>query len=68
MFLGGSAVKNLRAIQQTWEMWIQSLGQEKPLEKGMATCSSVLGEEWTQKPRDVAEFYTTENAQGLYNM
>ena len=49
-------------------MWIQSLGQEKPLEKGMATHSSVLGEEWTQKPRDVAEFYTTEDAQGLYNM
>ena len=27
---GGSAIKNLRAIQ---EMWVQSLGQEDPLEK-----------------------------------
>ena len=59
---------SLVALPAKQEMWIQSLGQEKPLEKGMATHSSVLGEEWTQKPRDVAEFYTTEDAQGLYNM
>ena len=25
-----------------WETWIQSLGQEDPLEKGMATHSSIL--------------------------
>ena len=24
------------------EMWVQSLGQEDPLEKEMATCSSIL--------------------------
>ena len=32
-------VKNLPA---TWETWVQSLGQEDPLEKKMATHSSTL--------------------------
>ena len=32
-------VKNLPATQETW---IQSLGWEDPLEKGMATHSSIL--------------------------
>ena len=32
-------VKNLPAM---WETWVQSLGQEDPLEKGMATHSSIL--------------------------
>ena len=33
-------VKNLPAMQETW---VQSLGWEDPLEKGMATRSSILG-------------------------
>ena len=32
-------VKNLLAM---WETWVQSLGWEDPLEKGMATHSSIL--------------------------
>ena len=34
------------------EMWVQSLGQEDPLEKEMATHSSVLSWEipWTEEP------------------
>ena len=32
-------IKNLPAIQ---EIWVRSLGQEDPLEKGMATHSSIL--------------------------
>ena len=42
-------VKNLPAMQ---EMWIQSLGQENPLEKGMATHSSILVWEipWKKEP------------------
>ena len=32
-------VKNLPAMQRTW---VQSLGWEDPLEKGMATHSSIL--------------------------
>ena len=37
------------AIQETW---VQSLGQEDPLEKGMATHSSVLAWSipWTEEP------------------
>ena len=48
-FLGGSAVKNLPAMQ---EKQVQSLGQEDPLEKEMATHSSILawGILWTEKP------------------
>ena len=40
-------VKNLPAIQETWA---RSLGQEDPLEKGMATHSSTLAWEipWTR--------------------
>ena len=41
-FPGGSVVKNLPAMQETQEMWVQSLGWEDPLEEGMATHSSIL--------------------------
>ena len=35
-------VKNLPAMQETQDMWIQSLGQEDPLEEEMAIHSSIL--------------------------
>ena len=35
-------VKNLPTVQETWEVWVQSLGREDPLEKEMANPSSVL--------------------------
>ena len=38
-FPSGSAGKNPPAVQETW---VQSLGQEEPLEEGMATHSSIL--------------------------
>ena len=43
------AVKNLPAMR---EIWVQSLGQEDPLEKGMATHSSILAWEisWAEEP------------------
>ena len=42
-------VKNPPAIQETQ---VQSLGQEDPLEKGVATHSSILAWEipWTEEP------------------
>ena len=42
-------VKNLPAAQETW---VQSLGQEDPLEKVMATHSSILAWRipWTEEP------------------
>ena len=41
--------KNLSAVQETW---IQILGQEDPLEKGLATHSSILAWRipWTEEP------------------
>ena len=43
-----SSVKNLPAM---WENWVRSLGQEDPLEKGMATHSSILAWRipWTEE-------------------
>ena len=38
-FLVAQMVKNLPAVQETW---VQSLGRKDPLEKGMATHSSIL--------------------------
>ena len=48
-FPDGSVVKNLSAKQETW---VQSLGWEDPLEKEMATHSSILAWEilWTEEP------------------
>ena len=42
-------LKNLSAIQETW---VQSLGWEDSLEKGMATHSSILAWKisWTEEP------------------
>ena len=42
-------VKNLSAIRETW---VQSLGQEDPLEKEMAAHSSILAWRipWTEEP------------------
>ena len=42
-------VKSLPAV---WETQVRSLGQEDPLEKGMATHSSILAWKipWTQEP------------------
>ena len=42
-------IKNFLAM---WEIWVQSLGREDPLEKGMATHSSILVWKmlWTEEP------------------
>ena len=39
-------------MQETQETWIRSLDQEDPLEKKMATCSSILARKipWTEEP------------------
>ena len=48
-FPGGSVVKNLPEVQ---EMRVRFVGQEDPLEKGMATHSSILAWRipWTEEP------------------
>ena len=47
--LEAQMVKNLHVVQETW---VQSMGQEDPLEKGMATHSSILAWKipWTEEP------------------
>ena len=47
-----SKVKNLPAMQQTW---VQSLGQEDPLEKRIATHSGILAWRipWTGEPGEL---------------
>ena len=48
-FLVAQMVKNLPTVQETW---VQSLGREDPLEKGLATHSSILAWRipWTEEP------------------
>ena len=45
-------VKNLSAMRETW---VRSLGSEDPLEKGMATHSSILAwrSPWTEEPGEL---------------
>ena len=47
--LMAQTIKNVPAMQETW---VQPLGQEDPLEKGMATHSSILAWRmlWTEEP------------------
>ena len=47
--LAAQMVKNLPAMQETW---VPSLGQEDPLKKRMAICSSILAWRipWTEEP------------------
>ena len=49
VFPDASDVKNPPAKQ---EIWVEALGQEDPLEKGMVTHSSILAWEipWTEEP------------------
>ena len=49
-FPGGSEVKNPPAIQETQEMWIQTLGQEDLLD--LTTHGSILARKipWTEEP------------------
>jgi len=51
-FPGTSVVKNLPAMQESQETWVQSLGREDPLGEGLATYSSILAWRisWTEEP------------------
>ena len=51
-FPSGSVVKNLPAMQESQETWVQSLDGKDTLEEGMATHSSVLAwrTPWTEEP------------------
>ena len=57
-------VKNLPVLQATW---VQSLGQKDPLEKGMATHSSILVLEipWTEESAAMATVHGVAKRQTL---
>ena len=44
--------QRLKHLPAMWETWVRSLGQEDPLEKEMATPSSILAWRipWTEEP------------------
>ena len=52
---GGSELKSPSAVQDTQETWVRALGQEDPLEEGMATHSSNLACRipWTEEPGEL---------------
>ena len=67
MSLGASLVAQLvKNSPAMWETWVQSLGWEDPLEKGMtAHCSISMRVPWTEEPgglhiHGVAELDMTE--------
>ena len=72
-FLGGTVVKNPSAVQETQEMWVQSLGREDPLEEEMATQFQYSCREnptdrggwWGYSPQGHLESDTTEHARTL---
>ena len=51
-FPSGSEVENSPVMQESQETWVQSLGQDEPLEEGTATHSSILAWKtpWTEEP------------------
>ena len=73
-FPGGSGVKNLPAMEETW---VPSLSQEDPLQKEMATHSRILAWEisWTEEPgvysprdhKDTDMTYQLNNNNNLFN-
>ena len=46
-------VQRLKRLPAMWETWVQSLGREDPLEKEMATHSSILAWRilWIEEPQ-----------------
>ena len=42
----------VKRLSKMWETWVRSLGQEDPLEKGMAIHSSTIAWKilWTEEP------------------
>ena len=58
------SVKNLPAMQETW---VRFLGQEEPLEKDMATHSSILAWRipWTEEPGGLQSMESEKSQTGL---
>ena len=70
MIMGGPRIRiddqsaqMVKILPATQETWVWSLGQEDPLEKGMAAHSSMLAWEipWTEEPGGVQFHGVTES-------
>ena len=63
----GSVVKNMPAVQETYETSVPSLGWEDPLAKEMATCSSILAWKipWTEDPGRLQSIGSQRVPEGL---
>ena len=59
--------KDLPAVQDTEDTWVQPLGQEDALEKEIATHSSILAWEipWTEEPGGLQSI---ESKRGRHNL
>ena len=57
MYLASLVAQTVKTLPAVREMWVQSLGWEEPLEKGMATHSSILawGIPWTEEPGELLQ-------------
>ena len=64
---GGSTVKNPPAVQELQATRVRSLGQEDPLEEGMATHSSMLAWRisWTKEPGELQARELQKSRTGL---
>ena len=60
-FPGSSVVKNLPTMQESQERQVQYLGQEDPLEEGMATHSSILAWRipWIEEPGELQSQFSS---------
>ena len=68
-FPGGEKNQWKRIHLPMQEMWVQSLGQEDPLEEEMATHSSTLDWEipWTEEPGGLQSMGLQKSQTGLSN-
>ena len=55
--------QRVKRLLTTWETWVQSLGWEDPLEKEMATHSSILA--WKIHPMDRGAWWATVHGVAL---
>ena len=68
MYQGASLVTQIvKNLPASWETWVQSLGQEDPLEKGMTTHPNVLAWRisWPEEPWGLKELDTAERLMHL---
>jgi len=69
MFRASLVAQRIKHLPTMWETWVQSLGWEDPLEKEMATHSSILAWSipWTEKPGSLQPTGVTKSQTQLSN-